>query len=64
MGIRELIVDEVKNIPEERLLEILDFMRLVETKSLTQGLGTAIASETALKKDWLTPREDEAWRNL
>jgi len=27
-------------------------------------LGTAIASESSLKKDWLKLEEDEAWQSL
>ena len=28
------------------------------------ALGTALISESALKKDWLRPEEDDAWANL
>jgi len=31
---------------------------------LSEGLETAIASESALRKIWLTPEEDEAWADL
>jgi hypothetical protein len=31
---------------------------------LEESMETAIASETSLKKDWLKPEEDEAWRDL
>ena len=27
-------------------------------------MGTAIASETSLRKDWTRPEEDEAWKDL
>lgn len=33
-------------------------------KLIERALGTAIASESALKKDWLRKEEDEAWRDL
>ena len=29
-----------------------------------ERLETALLSETALRKDWLRPEEDEAWRDL
>ena len=65
MGIKELIVKEIENIPEEHLPEILDFIRsLEEGKIFTEKIGTAIASETSLKKDWLRPEEDKAWKEL
>ncbi len=28
------------------------------------GLSTAIASESSLRKDWLKPEEEKAWRRL
>ncbi len=28
------------------------------------SLGATFMSESSLKKDWLTPEEDEAWKNL
>jgi len=27
-------------------------------------MNITIASESSLKKDWLKPEEDEAWKNL
>ena len=64
MEVKELIFKEIENIPEQHLAEILDFIRFVEAKVLEEGVGTAIASETSLKKDWLRPEEDEAWQDL
>ena len=64
MSTKELILSEIKKIPEPLLEEILDFIRFLETKVLEQKMETAIASESSLKKDWLRPEEDEAWRNL
>ncbi len=29
-----------------------------------EKIGTALASESSLKKDWLKPQEDEAWKDL
>jgi hypothetical protein len=29
-----------------------------------EGILTALASEKALAKDWLSKEEDEAWKNL
>jgi len=59
MEVKELITKEIENIPASYLEEILDFIRFLETK-----IGLALASKTSLKKDWLTPEEDEAWKDL
>lgn len=61
---KELILKEIERVPEEYLSEILDFIRFLEAKGLEERMGTAIASETSLKKDWLRPEEDEAWQDL
>lgn len=64
MGVKELIFKKIENIPEQYLPEVLDFIRFLETKTLEERMGTAIASETSLEKDWLRPEEDEAWQDL
>ena len=60
----ELIVNEINNVPESFLEEILDFIRFLKMKTMTNELETMIASESSLKKDWLKPEEDEAWQDL
>jgi len=64
MEVKELILKEIERVPEQYLGEILDFIRYLEAKALKEGMGTAIASETSLKKDWLRHEEDEAWQDL
>ena len=64
MSKRELIFSEIEQIPEPFLDEVLDFVQFLKTKTLNERLSTAIASESSLKKDWLRPEEDEAWKSL
>ena len=64
MSKRELILSEIEKIPEPFLDEVLDFVQFLKTKTLKERLSTAIASEPSLKKDWLRPEEDEAWKSL
>ena len=64
MEVKELILKEIENVPKPYLIEVLDFVRFLERKALEQKMEIAIASETSLKKDWLRPEEDEAWKNL
>jgi len=61
---KELIAKEIENIPEPYLIEILDFIRFLKTKALEQKMELALVSEVSLKKDWLKPEEDEAWKDL
>jgi len=64
MEVKELILKEIEKIPEQYLTQMLDFIRFLEMKALEERMGTAIVSETSLKKDWLRPEEDEAWQDL
>ena len=64
MELKELIINEIERVPKEYLADILDFIRFLEIKALEEGIETAIASESSLKKDWLKVEEDEAWQDL
>ncbi|MCD6093526.1 MAG: DUF2281 domain-containing protein [Candidatus Omnitrophica bacterium] len=64
MEVKELIAKEIENVPESYLIEVLDFIQFLETKTLEQRRELPLASETSLKKDWLRPEEDEAWKDL
>jgi len=64
MDKKEFLLSEIEQIPEPFLDELLDFVQFLKTKTIKERLATAIASESSLKKDWLRPEEDEAWRGL
>ncbi|MBI5195782.1 MAG: DUF2281 domain-containing protein [Nitrospirae bacterium] len=64
MSKKELLIDEIKQVPESFLDEVLDFVHFLKTKIIKERVDIAIASESSLKKDWLKPEEDEAWQNL
>ena len=64
MSKKELLFNEIEQVPEPFLDEILDFIQFLKTKIIKERINTAIASESSLKKDWLKPEEDEAWKDL
>ena len=64
MSKKELLVNEIVQMPEPLLDEVLDYPRFLKSKIARKRLDTVIASESALKKDWLDPEEDEAWQSL
>lgn len=45
---------------EKNLMEML----LAGDDEVTKKIGIAIASENILKKDWMKPEEEKAWKNL
>jgi len=64
MNKKEEILNEIEQVPETSLEEVLEFVRLVKARGMREKLDNSIASESSLKKDWLTEEEDEAWRGL
>lgn len=64
MGKKDLLMNEIEQVPERFLDEVLDFVRFIRTKTTKDKTDITIASESSLKKDWLRPEEDEAWQNL
>lgn len=64
MSTRELLMNEIKEVPEPFLMEVLNFVHFIKAKIAREKLDIAIMSESSLGKDWLKPEEDEAWQDL
>lgn len=64
MSAKDLIIQEMEQIPEPMLEEVLDFLRFIKAKQLQEKLEIPILSKSSWEKDWLRPKEDEAWRHL
>ena len=64
MEAKERIMKEIEKLPDEYLGEILDFLRYLEMKAKENRMEGALLSESSLKKDWLRPEEDGAWKDL
>jgi hypothetical protein len=64
MPSRVELIKEIETVPEPLLDEVMDFIQFVKAKSMREGIYTAIASESSLKKDWLCAEEDNAWADL
>jgi hypothetical protein len=61
---RESLLDELSRLPDSCIDEIADFADFLQTRVAREALNTLVVSESALKKDWLSPEEDEAWQDL
>lgn len=59
------VVDLVRQLPYSEKLKLTKVLTK-ETKqwSESDNVLTHFASEKALAKDWLSPQEDEAWKDL
>ena len=64
MSTKELLMNEIEEVPEPLLSEVLDFVHFLKAKAVRDKLDVAIMSETSLSKDWLKPKEDEVWQDL
>ena len=64
MSKKELLFNEIERMPDSFLDEVFDFVYYLRTKVIKEKVETAISSESSLKKDWLRPEEEEAWKNL
>ena len=64
MSRRELIVNELERIPDELLQGVLDFIHFLQAKRVATVSETALLSESALEKDWLSPEDEAAWKDL
>jgi len=61
---KDMVINEVKQLPDALVDEVLDFVRFLSNKCANESRETALASEFALQKDWLKPEEDAAWQHL
>jgi hypothetical protein len=61
---KEILIQEIEQVPESYLDEVLDFVQFLKSKIVKEKLDTVIASESSLRKDWLLPEEGEAWQSL
>ena len=64
MNRKETLIRELEDLPAAFLQEVLDFIQFLKAKATQEHLETVLLSESALRKDWLRPEEDEAWQSL
>lgn len=62
MSKRELLINEIEQVPDPLLEEVIDFFHFLQAKKQREDI--AIASQFSLGRDWLKPEEDKAWHNL
>jgi len=61
---KEILQREIDSIPDEYASEILDFVKYIKRKYSKGNMEVTLLSESSLRKDWLSPEEDEAWQDL
>ena len=61
---KETLHKDIDAMPEEFTEEIYDFVNFLKRKLVKENMEAALLSESSLRKGWLSPEEDEAWKNL
>ena len=64
MQSKDILHKEIDSLPDEYAGEILDILNYVKRKHAKENMEVTLLSETSLRKDWLSPEEDEAWQDL
>jgi hypothetical protein len=60
----ELLKQEIEKCPEPLIEEVLSFVLFLKSRKLGLPGETLLMAESALRKDWLSAAEEEAWRDL
>ena len=63
MSKKELVAQQLETIPEKDLDVVLGLIQSLKSKRAEDVLP-ALAAESSLAKDWLTPEEEAAWADL
>jgi len=59
------IIDLVRQLPYNEKVKLEEVIRReISSDRSVDKAYTHLASENVLAKEWLSPEEDEAWRNL
>ena len=61
MNNKDKLFNELQNLPQNEIKEVYDFVLSLKQKDKKSAV---FLSESSLKKDWLSPEEDEAWKDL
>ena len=61
MNNKDKLFNELQSLPQNEIQEVYDFVLHLKQKDKKSAL---FLSESSLKKDWLSPEEDEAWKDL
>lgn len=64
MSRKNVLIREIEDISEDKLQEVIDFVRLLKLSRQEEELETTLLSEASLAKDWMKPEEDAAWSDL
>jgi hypothetical protein len=63
MSNREYLAREVMEEPEPIIDKLVDYLHLLKSKTFTPNYDSLLLSYPTLAKDWLSPEEEQAWKD-
>ena len=64
MNEKEIIVQELEQVPNYLLPKVLEFIKSLKNTPQIEKLETSLLTEATLARDWLSSEEEEAWQDL
>lgn len=64
MNNKEQLLKEIEDVPEDKIQEVIDFVRFLKWQNSKETLAIMQISETSLAEAWDNPIDDEAWSDL
>jgi hypothetical protein len=63
MSKREFLAKEAMNEPEQIIDQLVDYLLFLKSKNGEANYDALLLSYPTLSKDWLSPEEEQAWKD-
>ena len=64
MNNKKQLLKEIEEVPEDKIHEVIDFVRFVKMKGRDENIDSMLISESSLAEAWNNPMDDEVWSDL
>ena len=64
MNNKDLLLKEIEELSDDKLREVIDFVRFLKLQGREETLGLMLLSKSSLAETWDNPIDDEVWSDL
>lgn len=64
MSNKDLLLKEIEELSDDKLREVIDFVRFLKLQGREETLGLMLLSESSLAETWDNSIDDEVWSDL
>ncbi len=64
MNNKDLLLKEIEEFSDDKLREVIDFVRFLKLQGRKEALGLMLLSESSLAEAWNNTIDDEVWSDL